>query len=73
MPQTTSLATARALARLACGTAIDRGHRRQLSRCVTVALLIAMARRVASGWAPRAALAAKTVGAAVGACTIPCS
>ena len=48
------------------GAAIDRGHRRQLSLVVTVALLIGVALRVASGWATCAVLAANTAGAAVG-------
>ena len=54
-----------ALAGLAAGVAIDRGHRRRLSRGVAVALLIGIALRVASGWAPWSAFAANAVGAAV--------
>lgn len=53
------------------GAAIDRGHRRRLSRGVTVALLAGMMLRVASGWAPWAAFAANTMGAAVGGLYYP--
>jgi MFS family permease len=64
-------AVAGALAGLACGAAIDRGHRGFLSRCVTVALLIGVVMRVASGWAPWVAFAANAVGAAVGGLYVP--
>ena len=60
-----------ALAGLAGGFAIDRGHRRRLSRGVTVALFIGVALRVASGWVPWAAFAANTMGAAVGGVYYP--
>jgi predicted MFS family arabinose efflux permease len=60
-----------ALAGLAGGFAIDRGHRRRLSRGVTVALLLGVMLRVASGWVPWAAFAANTVGAAVGGVYYP--
>jgi DHA1 family inner membrane transport protein len=60
-----------ALAGLISGIAIDRGHRRHLSFGVTVALLVGVGLRVASGWAPWAALAANTVGAAVGGVYYP--
>ena len=60
-----------ALAGLAGGFAIDRGHRRRLSRGVTVALFIGVALRVASGWIPWAAFAANTMGAAVGGVYYP--
>ncbi len=60
-----------ALAGLVCGIAIDRGHRRTLSLGVTIALLIGVALRVASGWAPWAAVAANTIGAAIGGVYYP--
>jgi MFS family permease len=60
-----------AAAGMLAGVAIDRGHRRRLSRAVTVALLCAILLRVASGWAPWAALAANTMGAAVGGLYYP--
>lgn len=60
-----------ALAGLAAGIIIDRGHRRRLSRGVSVALLIGIALRVASGWAPWAAFAANAMGAAVGGLYYP--
>jgi MFS transporter, DHA1 family, inner membrane transport protein len=58
-------AVAGALAGLAGGHAIDRGHRRLLSRGVTVAMVIGVAMRAASAWSPGAAVAATIVGAAV--------
>jgi MFS family permease len=64
-------AIAGALAGLACGVAIDRGHRGILSRGVTIALLIGVLMRVASGWAPWVAFAANAVGAAVGGLYVP--
>lgn len=60
-----------ALAGLACGAAIDRGHRSRLSRAVTAGLMVSVALRVASGWAPSAAFAANAVGAAVGGVYYP--
>jgi hypothetical protein len=60
-----------ALAGLLCGVAIDRGHRQVMSHAVTVALLIGVAMRVASGWAPWVAFAANSVGAAVGGLYAP--
>jgi MFS family permease len=60
-----------ALAGLACGFAIDHGHRHVLSHGVTVALLIGVALRVLAGWAPWAAFAANAVGAAVGGLYVP--
>jgi MFS family permease len=60
-----SAALAGALAGLGCGRAIDRGHRHLLSRCVTAALLMGVAMRAASAWAPGAVFAANMVGAAV--------
>ena len=60
-----------ALAGLGCGKAIDRGHRSQISHSVAAALLIGIALRVASGWAPWAAFAANAVGAAVGGVYYP--
>lgn len=54
-----------AFAGLMAGAAIDRGHRRRLSRGVTVALMVGVVLRVASGWAPWAAFAANAVGSAV--------
>jgi DHA1 family inner membrane transport protein len=54
-----------ALAGLACGIAIDRGHRHVLSHGVSVALLLSVALRVVSGWEPWLAFAANAVGAAV--------
>jgi hypothetical protein len=60
-----------ATAGMLAGVAIDRGHRRRLSRAVTVALLCGILLRVASGWAPCAAFAANTMGAAVGGLYYP--
>jgi MFS transporter, DHA1 family, inner membrane transport protein len=60
-----------AVAGLGAGIAIDRGHRRRLSRVVSAALLVGVALRVASGWAPWAALAANAMGAAVGGLYYP--
>lgn len=56
---------------LSCGAAIDRGHRHTLSRAVTVAVLIGVAIRAWSGWAPWAAVMANTIGAAVGGAYYP--
>jgi MFS family permease len=64
-------AIAGALAGLACGVAIDRGHRPVLSQLVCVALLISIALRVASGWAPWGAFVANAFGAAVGGLYVP--
>jgi MFS family permease len=64
-------AIAGALAGLACGVAIDRGHRPALSQLVCVALLISVALRVASGWAPWVAFIANAFGAAVGGLYVP--
>ncbi|HEX3576398.1 MAG TPA: hypothetical protein VHU42_17510 [Rhodopila sp.] len=58
-------AVAGALAGLGCGVAIDRGHRRVLSRGITAALLAGIALRAASAWAPGAAFVANMAGAAV--------
>lgn len=60
-----------AIAGVACGVAIDHGHRRHLSRAVTVALLLGVGLRVASGWVPGLAFVANTVGAAVGGIYYP--
>ncbi len=60
-----------ALAGLAAGAAIDRGHRRPLSRGVSVALLFGIALRAASGSDPLAAFMANAVGAAVGGIYYP--
>jgi MFS transporter, DHA1 family, inner membrane transport protein len=64
-------AVAGALAGLGCGFAIDRGHRRVLSRGITAALLVGIALRAASAWAPGAAFAANMMGAAVGGLYFP--
>jgi MFS family permease len=64
-------AVAGALAGLAVGAAIDRGHREILSRLVTVGLLLGVVMRVASGWAPWVAFAANALGAAVGGLYVP--
>lgn len=58
-------AVAGALAGLAGGHAIDRGHRRVLSRGVTVAMVIAVGMCAGSAWLPGGAVAATMVGAAV--------
>jgi MFS family permease len=68
---TSAAAIAGAVAGLACGRAIDRGHRRALSRIVTAALLIGIAMRAASNWAPEAAFAANLAGAAIGGLYYP--
>jgi MFS transporter, DHA1 family, inner membrane transport protein len=64
-------AVAGALAGLACGMAIDRGHRGRLAHGVTIALLASVVMRAAAGWAPGAAVAANAVGAAVGGAYYP--
>jgi MFS family permease len=68
---TAAAAVAGALAGLGCGVAIDRGYRRVLSRGITVALLIGIAMRAASAWAPAAVFAANMAGAAVGGLYLP--
>ena len=56
---------------LGCGIAVDKGHRHQMSRLISLGLLLGISLRVASAWAPWAALTANTLAAAVGGLYTP--
>ncbi|HEX2942596.1 MAG TPA: hypothetical protein VHO91_16210 [Rhodopila sp.] len=64
-------AVAGALAGLGCGVAIDKGYRHRMARLITLGLLLGIAIRVASAWAPWAALLANVLAAAVGGLYVP--
>jgi MFS family permease len=64
-------AVAGAMAGVWCGIAIDRGSRHRLSHLVSLALLLGIVLRVASGWALWMAFAANAFGAAVGGLYYP--
>lgn len=64
-------AVAGALAGLACGLLIDRGHRSRLADLVTIGLLASVALRAAGGLVPWGAIVANAAGAAVGGAYYP--